>query len=146
MNVNKLLAEQVADAAALEERLFSHPWKEKDFSESLSDPARAFFGCTEGERLLGYCGLQWSGEQGDILTIGVEPACRRKGAGAALMEEAIKECRKRGVKELFLEVRESNLAARGLYEKCGFTLLYARKNYYSDPKEDGLIYRLEVME
>ena len=144
MNVNKMQREQVAAAAALEARLFSHPWKEQDFEESLEDPCRAFFAAMEGEALLGYCGLQWSGEQGDILTIGVEPSCRRKGMGLALMREALSECRAQGVKELFLEVRESNEAARRLYEKCGFALLYNRKNYYSDPKEDGLVYRLEV--
>ena len=146
MNVNKMSREQVLAAAALEERLFSHPWRAQDFEESLTDPSRAFFAACEDGKLIGYCGLQWSGEQGDVLTIGVEPCCRRKGIGARLMEALLQECARNGVRELFLEVRASNDAARGLYEKCGFTLLYARKNYYSDPREDGFVYRLEVME
>ena len=146
MIVNRMERGQVPSAATLEARLFSHPWKEKDFEESLSDENRAFFACTEGEEFLGYCGLQWSGEQGDVLTIGVEPSCRRRGAGALLMKALLKEARQRGVDEVFLEVRAGNEAARSLYEKCGFSLLYARKNYYSDPKEDGMVYRLALNE
>lgn len=145
MTVSKMTVESVPAAAALEARLFSHPWKEADFTQSLTDESRAFFVCTQGEDLLGYCGLQWSGEQGDVLTIGVDPRFRRRGAGGALMRKLISTAKEKGVREVFLEVRASNEAARGLYEQCGFILLYNRKGYYSDPKEDGLVYRLEVL-
>lgn len=146
MNVSKMTESTAPSAAKLEAQLFSHPWKEKDFLESLSDGNRAFFICTQNEQFLGYCGFQWSGEQGDVLTIGVDPAYRRQGAGKALMDALLSCAEEKGVKEVFLEVRAGNEAARRLYEQCGFTLLYTRKGYYSDPKEDGLVLRLEVEE
>ncbi|MBQ7095047.1 MAG: ribosomal protein S18-alanine N-acetyltransferase [Clostridia bacterium] len=145
MNVSRMTLQTAPAAAKLEGRLFSHPWKEEDFLASLRDESRAFFICTQGERLLGYCGFQWSKEQGDVLTIGVDPSFRRQGAGKALMSALLSHAQERGVKEVFLEVRAGNEAARRLYEQCGFTLLYTRKGYYSDPKEDGLVLRLEVL-
>ena len=42
---------------------------------------------------------------------------------------------------MFLEVRESNIAARKLYEKAGFEPTGRRKSYYTDPLEDALLYR-----
>jgi ribosomal-protein-alanine N-acetyltransferase len=40
---------------------------------------------------------------------------------------------------LTLEVRQSNATAISLYEKHGFINDGIRKNYYSQPTEDGLI-------
>jgi len=49
---------------------------------------------------------------------------------------------KRGAKSVFLEVRESNSAARRLYEKWALVENGRRKNYYTNPNEDALIYHL----
>ena len=40
---------------------------------------------------------------------------------------------------VFLEVRPSNLAARSLYEKIGFTMLGLRRGYYRNPSEDAIV-------
>ncbi len=110
---------------------------------SLQDPARLFLTAEEQGDLLGYCGLQWAAEQGDVLTIGTRPDARRRGIGEALLRYALAEMKARSVFTLFLEVRESNFPARALYEKLGFTLCGRRKGYYQDPPEDGLVYRRE---
>jgi ribosomal-protein-alanine N-acetyltransferase len=49
-----------------------------------------------------------------------------------------------GVKQIFLEVRQSNLPARQLYEKCGFQSVGVRKNFYRFPQEDALVLRLSI--
>ncbi len=75
-----------------------------------------------------------------------EPA-RRLGLGAALVK-AFVECvraekpAESGVHGIFLEVRESNLAARKLYEKFGFVIDRWRERYYSHPDEDAVLYHL----
>ena len=54
----------------------------------------------------------------------------------------------RGVRTAFLEVRESNRAARALYASRGFTEIGRRQAYYRRPVEDALVLRrvLEVTE
>ncbi|MBQ7088187.1 MAG: GNAT family N-acetyltransferase, partial [Clostridia bacterium] len=73
-----------------------------------------------------------------------DPDCRRGGIGSALLAAMIEAFRQEGGQSLFLEVRASNLPARSLYEKFGFTQIGIRRNYYQQPQEDGLVYCLEV--
>ncbi len=145
MTVSKMTAAHVPQAAALDQRLFSAEcWSEADFYTSLEDPDRLFFTAFEQDTFLGCGGVQISFEQGDILTVGVEPAARRKGVGSALLEAMIQAFRARGGRQLFLEVRASNEPARKLYEKHGFRPMGVRRNYYQEPHEDGIVYCLEV--
>ena len=147
MTVSKLSTQEIPAVAALDRALFSkESWSEADFEASLADPTRFFWVAKEGETLLGFCGLSQSFEQGDILNIGVCPDQRGKGIGSILLQQAIQCFKEQGGKELFLEVRASNAAAKALYEKFGFCRIGIRKNYYQQPAEDGLVYRLEVSE
>ena len=75
-------------------------------------------------------------------SIETELSARRQGFGAKLTSALIEECFKRGMHEIFLEVRISNLSALSLYRQLGFTVKGMRKNYYSEPKEDAYIMSL----
>src|SRR5262245_36112747 len=76
--------------------------------------------------------LAWVvGEEAEILTIGVTPARRGAGIGAAMLREALKAARLAGAKSVFLEVREDNRAARALYADAGFVEAGRRRGYYS---------------
>ncbi len=97
------------------------------------------------ERLLGYAGLlapKDSG-QGDIQTIAVAPFARGMGLGRGLMHALITQARRRGVAELFLEVRSDNPIARALYESLGFEQIGMRPRYYRGGI-DAVLMRLEV--
>ena len=145
MTVSKMTSVEVSAVAALDGRLFSgESWSEKDLETSLADATRFFWVAKEGDALLGFCGLSLVLDQGDILNIGVEPSARGNGVGSALLQAAVEHFRAAGGRELFLEVRASNTAAKALYEKFGFRQLSVRRGYYQQPKEDGLVYRLEV--
>ena len=52
---------------------------------------------------------------------------------------------RRGAKAVFLEVRESNYAARALYEKWAFVESGRRRRYYQDPNEDAILYRIDFI-
>jgi ribosomal-protein-alanine N-acetyltransferase len=69
----------------------------------------------------------------------VRPAARRRGIGRALTLSLCAEARERDLAFLTLEVRESNLPARRLYESCGFADVGVRKNYYEKPREDAVL-------
>jgi len=66
---------------------------------------------------------------------------RRQGLGKALVDCLLAEAAKTNNASVFLEVRESNLAARAVYEKVGFQITGRRKSYYSNPQEDAILYR-----
>jgi ribosomal-protein-alanine N-acetyltransferase len=78
-------------------------------------------------------------DEWEIENIAVTGAARRCGLGSRLVGELLDHVRSRGGKTAFLEVRESNRAARSLYEKWAFIEVGRRKSYYQDPAEDALI-------
>lgn len=74
-------------------------------------------------------------EEGEILNVAVAPAFRQRGVGRALVENLLQA----GPGELFLEVRESNGAARSFYEALGFKWVGRRPRYYDCPSEDAVV-------
>jgi ribosomal-protein-alanine N-acetyltransferase len=77
----------------------------------------------------------------ELENVAVEEEWRQFGIGAFLISSLINEAGQSHARFIFLEVRESNSAARRLYEKCGFEQYGRRRSYYSDPPEDALLYR-----
>jgi len=75
----------------------------------------------------------------EILNFGVRPTSRRRGVGAALLQEAFAWGKTFGAGKALLEVRESNFAALRFYEKHGFEMVGRRKQYYATPIEDALV-------
>jgi len=82
-------------------------------------------------------------EQAEVLTLAVHPAARRQGHGAALLMGAMAGARARGATTMFLEVAESNAAARGLYAAAGFAEVGRRRRYYPDGG-DALVLRRDL--
>jgi [ribosomal protein S18]-alanine N-acetyltransferase len=80
----------------------------------------------------------------ELENIVVDTAARRKGIATRLLCELIAHARIESCKHIFLEVRQSNQSARALYEKLGFEQAGVRKNYYADPTEDAILYRLNL--
>jgi ribosomal-protein-alanine N-acetyltransferase len=77
----------------------------------------------------------------DLENIVVAGSDRRRGLGKQLLDQFLELSQREGAKTIFLEVRESNLPARGLYEKCGFAETGRRQRYYQNPEEDAILYQ-----
>jgi ribosomal-protein-alanine acetyltransferase len=86
------------------------------------------------------------GDEWEIENLAIKPDARRRGLGSHLVGEFINLAKVIGAKAIFLEVRESNHAARALYDKWAFTEEGRRKSYYKDPEEDALILKFSVPE
>lgn len=82
-------------------------------------------------------------EKGHIISIAVLPHARRKGIGEALLRRAVESIKKRGVKEVYLEVRVSNAPAINLYHKLGFKIARRVPKYYADG-EDAYVMSLRL--
>ena len=131
----------VAQTAELEAQCFSTPWSEKAFADAVESPNYEYIAALDGadESLVGYAGMQVVLDEAEITNIAVSPAQRRRGTAYKLLEGLELLCRRKNVKYLHLEVRESNTAARRLYEKYGFEIDGIRKNFYQKPTENAVL-------
>lgn len=123
--------------AELDVLCFAVPWSEKSFLEEAKNPLARYFVAKDEDKIVGYGGIWLVSGEGQITNIAVHPQCRKKGIASAILEELIKSAE--GCEQIFLEVRESNIAAINLYEKHGFKNCGVRKNFYHSPVENGII-------
>lgn len=133
--------------AKLEQAVHLTPWSQAqvlDLSELLGGQYRGFV--AQSDDLVGYVVLQILVDEVEILTIGVAKQIQGQGVGACLIQYALKDLQRQlpSIQACFLEVRESNDAAKTLYQKLGFVPVGKRQNYYHNPREHALIYRLEL--
>jgi ribosomal protein S18 acetylase RimI-like enzyme/glycosyltransferase involved in cell wall biosynthesis len=80
-----------------------------------------------------------SADEREILNLAVAPEHQRCNVATRLLQWEIESSRGR----YFLEVRESNRAARKLYEKLGFAVIQKRPEYYSGPSEAAIVMSLQ---
>lgn len=99
---------------------------------------------TDAGRVLGFLVARHIAFEWELENIVVDPGVRRNGLGTRLLQGLLAEARQTNSDRIFLEVRESNAAARTMYEKAGFRQTGRRKLYYADPLEDAILYRCEL--
>ena len=90
-------------------------------------------------KVVGYGGMLWAPDEGQITNIAVTAERRGRGVGTAVLDFLIAQARMRRCQTLSLEVRASNAAAIALYEKHGFFIAGRRKRFYKNPAEDALV-------
>ena len=143
MTVRRATIEDAKEIFAIEMECFSVPWSLDSIeTELLNEDKKLYYVVEDGNGVVGYAGAWLVYDEGQITNIAIRPSVRRQGYGAKLTSALIEECFKRGMHEIFLEVRISNLSALSLYRQLGFTVKGMRKNYYSEPKEDAYIMSL----
>ena len=129
----RLMQESDIDRVAEIERLVqTHPWSRQQFQESLTS-----YQCTvyeQANQVVGFCILQPVLDEANSLLMAIHPSQQGKGLGYELLDYSIQLLKNNPI-QIFLEVRESNLAAIRLYEKTDFHQIDLRKNYY--PNLDG---------
>ena len=97
------------------------------------------FAAAEGKTAVGYCCVQSVLDEAELLRIAVRREWRGAGIGRALLQDMKRTLTAEHIAKLFLEVRETNLAARRLYQTEGFEEIAVRKKYYGT--EDAVIMR-----
>ena len=136
----------IEDAHAIyeiEQQSFSVPWRlESVLAELEGAENKLYMVICEENHIVGYAGAWLVYDEGQITNIAVLPSARGKGYGSKLTKQLINECFSRGMHEIFLEVRISNLATLAMYRNLGFSVKGIRKDYYSEPTEDAYIMSL----
>src|SRR5688500_11232848 len=126
-----------ADSAALarlHQEDFIRPWSDGEFASLLSQDTVFGFSVRETGNgkagPLGFILARHAADEGEVLTVAVARAHRRRGLGWKLMDAVLRELHGRRAAALFLEVDETNVAAIALYKRLGFRQVGLRPRYY----------------
>ena len=140
MLIRYMEEKDLGQVTALEESCFSMPWRRHDFEDILSNPDRIYLVAEENGEILGGCMLTDLMGEGDISNVAVGERYRGKDIATKLLEKLIEiGTQERKIGAFTLEVRESNTAAIGLYQKVGFVSEGIRPNFYEQPRENAVI-------
>jgi ribosomal-protein-alanine N-acetyltransferase len=131
---------------AIEQASFNNPTTRAWYEGELKRPDVCFIYVlrTADQPVAAFCAFWLVAEQAHINNLAVLPELRGRGLGTQLLEVITHEAARLGASVLTLEVRQSNDAARRLYERAGFYQDGVRKNYYTNPVEDALILSLKT--
>jgi [ribosomal protein S18]-alanine N-acetyltransferase len=133
--------EQIDDILAIEEAAFSNPWTREMYLAELENHGVSFCFLAKSDdgRAVGFCSVWRVVDELHINNLAVLPEFRRNGIGSALLKHVLHHGAGLGARRATLEVRESNDAARLLYEHFGFAVAAVRRSYYTKPVEDALV-------
>ena len=139
--MRRLVYGDLPSVLAIERRSFQTPWSLAMFVLELSKPSGICLGIADQRGLVGYLVCSRYADVWHLMNIAVAPERRREGVATELMENLFDAA---GPTARFtLEVRTSNSAAIGMYERFGFRAAGHRRRYYHDNGEDALIMWLE---
>jgi len=142
-------SEDVAAIVALERSIPSAAhWPESTYRGIFcqQDPKRIAL-VAEGQPGKAICGFalaRLAARHCELENIYVGPQNQRRGLGLQLLQSLAAAARNQNATRIFLDVRESNVAARALYEKSGFAITGRRPKYYSNPVDNAILYTLQL--
>jgi len=123
-------------------------WTRADYAKLAGDPLGlilvAEVDTMSPPTIAGFAAFHHVLDEAELRNMAVPPTHQRQGVGRELLAEARRRLLEQGVRQIYLEVRASNIAAQRLYYSAGFGLRSRRKDYYSNPREDGLVLALEL--
>ncbi|HEX2139395.1 MAG TPA: ribosomal protein S18-alanine N-acetyltransferase, partial [Woeseiaceae bacterium] len=128
---------------AIELRAYPFPWTRGIFEDCLRASYPAWV-LQSGDDVIGYGVLSIAAGEAHVLNLCVDPDYRNQGYGDRLLDDILLRARQSGVKEVFLEVRPSNVNALSLYRKKGFRQVASRHAYYQakSGREDAAVLSL----
>jgi ribosomal-protein-alanine N-acetyltransferase len=138
----KVRAFRPSDEAAISEILHQSSeaaqWPPESYANLANSPGGVLLVCEIDAQVIGFVASRQAADQAEILNIAVHRDFRRKGVASALLLAALDTFSRSAVSAVFLELRESNLPARTLYQCHGFVTSGRRKSYYANPTEDAV--------
>ena len=126
---------------AVEEASFNNPTTREWYESELQRPDVCYVYVirTDDAGVAGFCAFWKVVDQIHINNLAIHPHFRGRGLGTQLLNVVLCEAERLGAPHATLEVRRSNMAARHLYERAGFSTVGVRTSYYTNPIEDAMI-------
>ena len=142
IKIEQMTSADLPAVVEIESLSFTSPWSRRMFEADIKKAS--YWVAKEVDRVIGYIGLQTVLDEGHIPTLAVHPKFRGQGIGYRLVGMVVEAGKEKKLARIFLEVRESNLAARKLYAGFNFKEISRRKEYYHNPEEDALMLALTL--
>jgi ribosomal-protein-alanine N-acetyltransferase len=138
--ISEMTSGDLGEVCRIENEVFPNPWPKSMFESDLRNDA-AYCPVVKGSsgNIIGYASLLILVDEAHLTNIAVSTRYRRQGIGSMLMDDVISKAERERCRAIFLEVRHSNLDARGFYTRYDFTELYRHRHYYRKPTEDALV-------
>lgn len=132
---------------AIENAVYEFPWTRGNFIDSLAAGYSARVVRNERRELIAYWVAMAGVQEMHLLNLTVAAAWQHRGLGRAMLDSLAASSREAGAEFLWLEVRQSNLRARAVYERYGFEAVGWRRGYYpaaAGTREDAGVMRLAL--
>lgn len=140
-HITEVADEDVPALANIHASCFNHAWSEDDIAITLNVKGTNCLVARQSKKygniVRGFLMYRSIGEQGEILTIAVDPKFRRLGIARSLIENAVRRLQSDRVEQFFLEVNDANLSALALYKSLSFKQISIRKGYYRSNNTDN---------
>lgn len=141
-----MTAQALETVLRVERRVYTHPWTQGNFQDSLRAGYQAQL-LLGSDDLLGYFVAMKGVDETHLLNITVHPEHQGQGWGRLMLEALSVWSRGQGAQWLWLEVRQSNGRAQRIYEQFGFRRVGERRGYYpmaAQQREDAVVMSLRL--
>ncbi|MDF9824476.1 ribosomal-protein-alanine N-acetyltransferase [Breznakia sp. PF5-3] len=138
--IRKATMEDLDIILEIEKENFPFPYTRKQYEYEIeANPCAYLYVLEECDEVIGYIDYWITFDSCQLCKIAVTKECQRSGYGKEMLEFMFKDALSKACETAFLEVRVSNKKAISFYETFDFLEVNRRKDYYRDPKEDGII-------
>ena len=145
MEIRRATPEDLPQLVELEKSCFPDPWSQKSLRSTITEDDSYFAVAITDGKIVGYINTTYVLDEMNLNRICVLPQYRKMGAAGLLMEGMFAHARQKGLAQIFLEVRLSNVEAQRVYQRFGFKVVGERKGFYQNPPENGLVMTAQVV-
>ena len=128
-------ARDVAGLAAIHRDSFNRGWGEQEFDQLLTDRNVIADRAASGRKIIGFIVSRRGADEVEILSVATARKWRGRGLARRLLDLHLRRLAGLGLRAVFLEVEETNSAARKLYARAGFHEVGRRPGYYAQGRD-----------
>ena len=134
------------EVLAIENAVHVSPWSEAMFHDCFDNCDYRITGLFKDKTIIGYAVLRINPPEAELHNVAICNDLHHRGFGKAFIKQIIEQCVSLNLKQLFLEVRQTNIAAIKIYQTVGFSQVGIRKNYYktATKTESALVFALDL--
>ncbi len=151
MDIFTMSESDIEQVKQIEKDCRTGPWSLLDYKNEIGREDGLAFVIKEQNRVVGFILARLITKDStntdteiEIYNIAIKPIFQNQGFGEKLINQIIIYTANLHSRNIWLEVRKSNLKAIKFYKKNGFTEIFTRRNFYSNPSEDGILMKKSV--